>query len=260
MNGRWIGVAVTTAARRGLADPGALAVQTAFYLLVTSVLGLLWRAATESAGGTLSGYDGDALFWYIAAAEAAVIALPVRLIEQIGDDVGSGAIAVELLRPASVLGVRLATELGGALPRLCCYLVAGGLLGLLLTGELPGAAALGLAVPAVLLAAVCNLLAQHAFAGAAFWVRDAKATWFLYQKLVFILGGMLIPLELLPAWLQSTARALPFAAMAYTPARLLAGHFEPALLAVQAAWIAVLWLAAAAVFRAGERRLQVAGG
>ena len=48
--------------------------------------------------------------------------------------------------------------------------------------------------------------------------------------------------------------------MAYAPARLASGHFEPWLLVVQLAWIAVLAVAAVAVFRVGERRLQAVGG
>jgi ABC-2 type transport system permease protein len=101
---------------------------------------------------------------------------------------------------------------------------------------------------------------MHAFAAVAFWVRDARSTWFLYQKLVFVLGGMLLPLEVLPDGLAAVARWLPFLTMAYAPARLASGHVEPYLLAVQAGWLVVLALAAARVFALGERRLQVVGG
>jgi ABC-2 type transport system permease protein len=115
-------------------------------------------------------------------------------------------------------------------------------------------------VPSLVLAISCNLLAQHAFAGAAFWIRDARSTWYLYQKLVFVLGGMLIPIELLPHWLHAIASWLPFVAMAYAPARLASGHLDLALLGVQLLWVVVLGAAAYAVFAAGERRLQVVGG
>ncbi len=56
------------------------------------------------------------------------------------------------------------------------------------------------------------------------------------------------------------AKALPFAAMAYAPARLASGHVEPVLLAVQLGWLVVLLGCAVAVFAAGERRLEVVGG
>lgn len=248
------------AARRTLHQPGELAVRVTFYALILVVFAALWSAATRANGGSIAGYDTRALLWYVAAAEGAVIATKPRMIESIGWDIASGAIVVEMLRPASVVGLRLAAELGEAVVRLACALVVGAVVAWLYVGPPPNAAALALAVPSALLALGCNLAAQHAFAGAAFWLRDARSTWFLYQKLVFLLGGMLLPLEFMPRALADVARGLPFAAMAYAPARLASGHVEPWLLAVQAGWLAVLLGSAAAVFAAGERRLEVVGG
>ena len=111
-----------------------------------------------------------------------------------------------------------------------------------------------------MLAITANLLAQHTVAAIAFWIRDAGSVWFLYMKAVFILGGMIIPLELLPDWLERISLLTPFAAMAYAPARLAAGHWEPALLLCRSSGSAASPAAATAAFRAGERRLQVVGG
>lgn len=256
----WAPTAVAAAARRSIADPAQLLVPAGFYVLVVAVLGSLWRAAAEQGGGTLAGYAAGALVWYIAGSEAATVALDLRMIERTGEDIASGAVVVELLRPVSTLGMRIATELGRSLPRLAFCIVAGTLFGLVTTGGIPSLPAAALAVPALLLAVTCNTLAQHAFAAASFWVRDARSAWFLYQKLVFLLGGMLIPIEVFPSWLQTAARALPFVAMSYVPARLLAGFFEPWLLALQLGWLVVLGVAAAAAFAAGERRVQAVGG
>jgi ABC-2 type transport system permease protein len=77
---------------------------------------------------------------------------------------------------------------------------------------------------------------------------------------VFITGGMIIPLELLPDGVQHAAMFMPFRAMAYVPARLAAGHWEPMLFVEQLAWIGALGLLAVIAFGAGERRLQVVGG
>ncbi|HUR23190.1 MAG TPA: ABC-2 family transporter protein [Acidimicrobiales bacterium] len=257
---RWAGEAARTAALRVLAERGGLAVTLVFYMLVTVVLASLWRAAVEANGGSVAGYSVVAITWYVAVTEATTVSIRQRLIADVGRDIGSGAIAVELLRPASVLGVRLAGELGHVLPRLAACVLTGAAFAALVAGPPPHWGALALAVPSLVLALGCNLVAQYAFAGAAFWLRDAGSAWFLYQKLVFILGGMLIPLEALPGWLHSVALVLPFRAMSYTPARLASGHFEPVLLVEQLGWLTVLLVVAAAVFRAGERRLQVVGG
>ncbi len=260
MSTRALMTTASTAARSVIAERGGLGVSLGFYLVVVSVLSGLWRVAAHANGGSVAGYSAVALTWYIAASEASTVALNIRLIDDIGRDVASGAVAVELLRPASVLFVRVAAEVGRSLPRLLVLSAAGAVLASVVAGGPPRPAVLLLAVPSLVLAITCNIVAQHAFAAASFWLRDAGSTWFLYQKLVFVLGGMLIPLEALPGWLDRAAAVLPFRAMSYAPARLASGHMEPALLVEQGTWLVLLWLGAAALFRAGERRLQVVGG
>jgi ABC-2 type transport system permease protein len=260
MIARWFPVTARTAAQRVVAERGGLAVAIGFYVIVVAVLAGLWRVAADGNGGTIAGYSAVALTWYIATSEAATVSLNIRMIADIGEDIGSGAVAVELLRPASVLGVRVATEVGRVLPRLAACAATGIAVAWITAGAPPRPLALALAAPSLVLAVACNIVAQHAFAAAAFWLRDAGSTWFLYQKLVFVLGGMLIPLELLPGWLERITSVLPFRAMAYIPARLASGHVEPELLLQQVGWLAVLLVAATAAFRSGERRLQVVGG
>jgi ABC-2 type transport system permease protein len=258
---RWPVVAATTAARRTLADPNGLLATGIFYLIATGVVGSLWRAAAAGApGGELVGYDARAFTWYIAISEVAMMALPFRMVELIGDDIASGAVASDMLRPAPVVGVRIATSVGGALPRVAVLAAFGSLMSMLVVGAPASAAGLALAVPSLVLAVLVNVAGQHAVAAASFWLRDAKSTWFVYQKLILVLGGVLLPLQVMPEWLERVAAALPFAAMAYAPARLASGHVEPELLLVQAAWGVVMVAAAAWVFGAGERRLQAVGG
>lgn len=257
---RWPTVTAATAALRVVAERGGIAVTLGFYLLVVAVLAGLWRVAVDANGGDVAGYGLVAITWYVVTTEASTVCLNARLVSDIGRDIGSGAIAVELLRPAPVLGVRLATELGRALPRLAACAATGAVLAVVTAGAPPRPAALVLAGPSLVLAVAGNIVLQHAFAAVAFWIRDAGSAWFLYQKLVFILGGMLIPLEALPGWLERTAWVLPFWTMSYAPARLASGHLEPGLLLGQAGWLAVMLWGAHALFRAGERRLQVVGG
>ena len=243
-----------------LQSRSGLAFSAVFYVIVVAVLAGLWRAAAQGGTGSIAGYSAVALTWYIASSEAVTISLNARLIDDIGRDIASGAIAIELLRPVSVLAQRVAIELGTVLPRLALCCGIGVLLATVTAGAPPRPAALMLAAPSMVLAVTCNIVAQHAFAASAFWLRNAGSAWFLYQKLVFVVGGMLLPLEVLPSWLHRIANMLPFRAMAYIPARLASGHVEPGLLLQQVGWLAVVSTVAAAVFGAGEHRLQVVGG
>lgn len=260
MRARQAGIPAELSMRRVLADRGGLVVSVLFYLLVTSVLASVWRLGAETSGGVVAGYTAVALTWYVACSEAAVTAINQRLIEQIGDDIASGTVAVELLRPVPPVYVRIATETGRAWARAAIFAGPGALLAWAVAGPPVSGPALALAAPSLALAIAANVCLQHAFAALSFWLRDARTAWFIYQKLVFILGGMLIPLEVLPDLIERVAKALPFMAMAYAPARLASGHVEPHLLAVQAGWLAALAVAAGAAFAAGQRRLQVVGG
>lgn len=252
--------ALRGAAHRSMVDRGGLVVAISFYVVIVATLTGLWRVAVGSNGGDLAGYSAIALTWYIVTSEAAIVSVNARLIEDIGSDIAQGTVAVELLRPASVLGVRLATEVGRGLPRVACLWVAGAVMATVVAGGPPRPVSLALAAPSLVLAIIANLLGQHAVAAVAFWLRDAGSVWFLYLKAVFITGGMIIPLELLPDGLERASLLLPFRAMAYAPARLAAGFVEPGLLVEQVVWIGILALIAGAGFGAGERRLQMVGG
>jgi ABC-2 type transport system permease protein len=250
---------LASGAARTVRAPGELLVRLSFLLIILVVMASLWRAAVAAHGGSLAGYSAGALIWYVCGAQVAVIGAPPRTVEAVGDEIGSGEVAVAMLRPVSVLGLRLAVEIGAALVRLACAAVLGGGLGLLVGGRPPDLRALPLLLLAVPLGCAANLAGQHAFGGIAFWLLDAKAAWFLYQKLVFLLGGLLLPLEILPGPMAAVARLLPWAAMAYVPGRIASGHLDPALIGAQLGWLAALIGVGLMVFAAGERRLQLDG-
>lgn len=83
------------------------------------------------------------------------------------------------------------------------------------------------------------------------------------QKLVFVLGGLFIPVDMFPDRLARIARALPFAFSAYWPASVIVA-FSPArfLTALSGALSYVVALSAlvAALFALGRRRVQAQGG
>jgi ABC-2 type transport system permease protein len=253
-------VTVQSSIQRSLSQRGALFLAGFLYIIVVGVLAGLWRAAATFKGGAILGYSAVQLTWYIAGSEAVTIAMNSRLIADIGDDIVSGSIAVELLRPVSVLRQRVATEVGRVIPRLGMCIMLGITLSLIAVGRPPKWIAVLVAIPSMLLAVCCNIVAQHAFACLAFWVRETGATWFLYQKFVFMLGGMLLPLQFLPKVLRTIAQFTPFPSMAYAPARIFSGHIELHLILWQCVWLVALCALAILAFRKGEKHLQVVGG
>lgn len=242
-------------AARVWADRGGLMVSGAFVVVVVAMLSALWRAAAQANGGEVAGYSAAALVWYVTVSEIATISQRMQFIDELGDDIGTGRVDSALLRPVPMFYIVWAAQIGGMLPRLAVCTAAAVPLSLVVVGKPPSLSGAALAAPALLMALVVNITAQHVFAAVAFWLRNSRATWFVYQKFVFVVGGMLLPLEVLPDWLESIARWLPFMAMAYVPGRLASGSFEPELLLVQAGWFCAAFAGAVLVFEAGERRL-----
>lgn len=248
--------AFTTRVRAYLANPAELILNTAMYLLVTSALTSLWRVAVESAGGEMVGYSSLAIVWYIAATEVSIMSLPPRVIEYESDSVISGEVEVELLRPVDLFSFRVARWMGHAAPKVVCCLTAGLAWSLWFGGPPVSGTALLLAAPAIVLAIFNNIVGQVGVGALSFWIRDIRGLWFIYQKLVFLLGGMLLPLEILPSGVESVAKALPFMTMAYVPGRLASGHVEPMLLVWQLGWSVILVIASSWLFARGVERIR----
>jgi len=245
-----------TRARAYLANPAELALNTALYLIVTLALTGLWRVAVESAGGDMVGYSAVAIVWYIATTEVAIMSLPPRVIEYESDTVTSGEIEVELLRPVHLFSFWVARWMGHAAPKVLCCAIAGLVWAFWFGGTPENPAALLLAAPALVLAIFNNIVGQVGVGACSFWIRDVRGLWFVYQKLVFLLGGMLLPLEILPASVESVAKALPFMTMAYVPGRLASGHVEPELLLWQLGWTVLLIAGSGALFARGIERIR----
>jgi ABC-2 type transport system permease protein len=78
------------------------------------------------------------------------------------------------------------------------------------------------------------------------------------------LSGAVIPITFFPAWLETVARASPFASITQLPIEILLGKHTGAamlgVLALQATWACVLWVAGRALLRAATRKLVVQGG
>ncbi|MFQ5434011.1 MAG: ABC transporter permease, partial [Anaerolineae bacterium] len=96
-----------------------------------------------------------------------------------------------------------------------------------------------------------------------FVIEDIFSVRLIYQKLTFILGGLLLPVDFLPGWLQTIARVLPFQLTTYAPAKLFvafsAGQFAD-LLVRQILWISVIGYFLIRQYRWATNHLAINGG
>jgi ABC-2 type transport system permease protein len=223
----------------------------------------LWRA-TYAAQGTfrIAGLTLRDTLWYLMLAETIVLSRP-RMAQQIAAQVKDGSIAYLLNKPYSFLLYQAAASLGDSALRMLFNGLAGGIVVWLLVGPPP--APWGL--PLVLVAMMMGWLIDFCVAGllglTAFFAEEVAAFEWIYNKLLFLLGGMLIPLDFFPDWLRRLAHALPFAAAIYGPARLFVSPSLSAfgaLLITQLAWLVGLSLLLALAYRRGTAYLSINGG
>jgi ABC-2 type transport system permease protein len=97
----------------------------------------------------------------------------------------------------------------------------------------------------------------------AFWLEEVSPAFWIYQKLLFTVGGLFLPLELFPDQLERVARWLPFQFITHVPARAFV-QFDLQSVARSAAGQVVYGLMLTAlvlvVWSRARRRLVVHGG
>lgn len=216
----------------------------------------------------LAGYSLAEMIWYLGLAETITLSTS-RVFMDISEEVKAGNLTYTLTRPMSYPFFQMANSLGNSLPRFCMNLITAVVVVMWGTRQIPilggtgswaGAlsfllmASLGLILDA-LIAVLIGLLA--------FWLEEVMPVFFIYQKLIFILGGLFLPLEVFPLWLAKIARVLPFQFIVYAPAHsFVSFDLQLTLQAIagQVAYITLLALLVMGVWKLAQRRLVLHGG
>jgi ABC-2 type transport system permease protein len=247
-----------------LAYPVDVLARAGFMAIVIFVFSQLWTVTFSLADRpTVGGFDLSGMLWYLVLTETIVMSCP-RTFNKIDREVKSGDLAYMLNRPYNYAIFQYATYLGSALLALPINFTVGAGLALALAGppHVPGAAWPAIAL-AVLLAISLNFVVELAIGLLAFWFEDTYAFFWIYQKTVFTLGGLFLPIEVFPSTLRALAAHLPFTSIAYAPARLASSFSVGAFLetiGTQVVWICALAALAALIYRGGVRRLSLNGG
>jgi ABC-2 type transport system permease protein len=206
--------------RQRLREPAVLLANAIHYVLFLCVFAQLYRVLLS--GQPRGAHGPRDYLWYIAITEWILCALP-RFHLDIEQDVRIGDVAYQLTRPTSYLGFRLSIAAAEFCANLVLLAVVGVLAACALVGPPADPGALFAALPLALLACLLWMLCTAAIGLSAFWLQDTAPLFWIFQKSVFVLGGLWVPLQFYPDWLRTLALALPFSAMLYTPAQVVFG-------------------------------------
>lgn len=212
---------------------------------------------------TIDGFSISQMIWYLAFAELLVFSFHNELMRKIGDEIRSGVIASSLLKPMSYIGMNFAEVTAkfiytfastGPLVFFITYFFVGPIN--ITFSYLP------LLTITVIGSMFLNFLIMISLGLFAFWFEDVSAFLWLYLKGLFILGGMLVPFEFYPAWLQGL-KYLPFSFLMYLPAKLfIRFNWNDFLFTIagQLIWTTVLFFIMLKIYKSGIKKVNVHGG
>jgi len=247
--------------RLAAAERLATVARGALNVLVLAIFWAFWRATPLAELGRRD-FTPERLIWYLAITEWIVFAtaMPYREIE---DDIRSGALATGLSRPIGYTTACLAQWCGAAAFRMPVFAVIGFGAALGFSGTVPLAPRMLLECLLSAVIAIALLHLCHVMIGlATIWIGSAAPLHWIWQKGLFVLGGLIIPLSLYPTPFRGFAENSPFAAMLSAPASLALdpapGHVTT-VMTLQTVWLVVLAVLAWLVDRAAIARLVARG-
>jgi ABC-2 type transport system permease protein len=246
-----------------LAYPGELIGRSLMIIPFMWIFYQLWKVTYAAAGSdVINGLSLRDVMWYLMLAETIELGRP-QLARTISENVKDGSIAYLLNKPYDFLLYQLSSSMGETVFRALMNAIFGGAVVFWLVGPPEQPEGLVIALPAILGAWVLHFCVMAMIGLSAFLVEDVSAFMWIYQKLAFMLGGMLIPLDFYPGWLQAIARVLPFSSTTYGPARLFVTpsvEFFVNVMLLQILWITILAFLLAFAYRRGVAYLTVNGG
>lgn len=242
--------------REAAADRVGMAARALLFVVPVLVFVAVW-AATPLGLADLPGHDAASIAWYVMVTEW-VVFIGGHAFREVEDEIRSGAVEAALTRPLPYALAVLAEWLGGGAYRLLTLGAVGAIVTALATGTVPFTLA---TIPVLLLTvatgAVLMLLLQLGTGLLTAWLSTPAPFFWVWQKLAFIFGGLLIPLTLYPPSIRAVGEVTPFAAIMFHPASLIfdsSAHAIARVLAWQVFWLVIVAVVVTLLAAAATRR------
>jgi ABC-2 type transport system permease protein len=235
------------------------------YVIMLGGYYFLWRAIYADRPA-LGGMTAAAMTTYLAVSWMTRSFYFNNLDREIADEIKTGAVAIQLIRPYNYLLGKLTLGLGEGLFRMLFWMLPGLVIAtFLFPVDLPGRpSTYGLWAIATLLAFLVNSLLNTAFGLLTFFLHNAQGLQWAKRLATDLLSGLFLPIHLYPEWAKAVIRLLPFQSIAYLPSMIFTGGISGAAawsgLGQQLLWVVILAVVNGLLWRRARRYLVVQGG
>ena len=204
------------------------------------------------------------IVWTLMFSQSFQMAAKPQMMTEIEETIRSGQIANTISKPYSYLLFNFFLFTGRLLPRLFLNVLTGLVACLILLGPITiTLSGLASGLLTLILGIILHFCISMMICLSAFWIETTRPLYWIYSKAQLVLGGLIVPLTLLPGMVKTVSELLPFSQMFYTPATLLiyfrSDTFSHVLL-IQLAWIVVTILLLLLLFSKGVRHVAQNGG
>ncbi|MEK7786600.1 MAG: ABC-2 family transporter protein [Chloroflexota bacterium] len=233
-------------------------------ILSMTIFVFFWRAVYAE-NTVISGLSLQQTLNYILIAQVLAPIVQSRSVFRMGWLIGNGMIAVELIRPVDFQARSYVESLADLATFLITKIPLALLAWLIFGLQLPGDPLVWVCFAvSLLLGATIIFFADWAFSCLAFYTTETWGLSVVREGVVAFFSGALLPLAMMPGWLQAIGRALPFAQVLYVPVSILGGIIPvasaPGAWLIQLLWIAGLGLFSRVFYNIAIRKVTVQGG
>ncbi len=235
------------------------------YLIHIFVFLNLWEYLYSDSTQVINGYTMKQMVWYVIITELLwMIVSGNKYCKKIINDVRSGNIAYNITKPYNYILYAISGHLGECVVRGIIYIILSMGIGLLFLGSFPKLNILSILLVFIsfIMAILINMFFSTFIGLLSFFIEDATPFYWLYGKLVLILGTI-FPIEFFPKFIRPILSYSPIYAMSYGPAKLFVDFDFNMFFKIfisQIIYIIISYIMCLLLFRKGVKKLNVNGG
>lgn len=225
----------------------------------------IWSALFTSGCIKKPALDKTNILRYIVIATIVSTIIECNVIEKINEQIQSGNIATELIRPIGFKRMLLSKHLGDTVVKILCYTIPLMILAKVSTEmQLVCTYQLGFGILSILLAYSIQFLYSLIIGLLAFWFIVTWPINMFLGAIYKLLSGVWIPVTMFPEMLYKVNLFLPFRAIYAIPVSILANGMKINVIwqsiGIQIIWLVILYILMQCIWQVGRRKLVVQGG